>query len=84
MARISRNMTQKGLTGLADVSQGHISQVERGDKPPTYTFLRQTADALKIPIVLFMLEDSGLEGEHEDLLQQLTALRGRYILEPQQ
>ena len=42
-----KHMTQKRLAVLASISQGHISELESGNKSPTLKTLENLADALK-------------------------------------
>ncbi|WP_298846622.1 helix-turn-helix domain-containing protein [Clostridium sp.] len=42
-----KHMTQKRLAFLANISQGHISELETGNKSPTLKTVEGLADALK-------------------------------------
>jgi transcriptional regulator with XRE-family HTH domain len=43
-----KGMTQKRLAFLANISQSHISELERGKESPTLKTIENVADALKI------------------------------------
>jgi len=58
--RHMRGLTLEALAGLANVSSGAISQLERGMGNPSFTTLVQLAHALDIPVTrLFAYEDNG-------------------------
>ena len=42
-----KGMTQKRLASLANVSQSHISELERNKESPTFKIIEILADALK-------------------------------------
>ncbi len=48
--RLSKNMTIEALAHKADVSIGHISEIERGIKEPSFFVMVRIAKALDEPL----------------------------------
>lgn len=46
--RIERRMTQEDVADRADINRTHVSDIERGRKPPTVTTLYRLAHALRV------------------------------------
>jgi DNA-binding XRE family transcriptional regulator len=49
-----RGMTQTELTFRTDISQGYLSQAERGERQPTVGVLNQLAKALRVPVSILL------------------------------
>ena len=62
-ARFTRGKewTQKKLADAADLSQGYISAIERGDEFPSLKALRRIGEVLDCSLGYFIEEDNGLD-----------------------
>ena len=49
-----RGMTQMELTFRTEISQGYLSQAERGERQPTVGVLNQLAKALRVPVSILL------------------------------
>lgn len=47
--RLRLDLSQVGLAELSGVAQGHISQIERGERRPSLQTLAKLRDALGLP-----------------------------------
>lgn len=56
--RIEKQMTLKDLAERTGVTQGFLSQVERGLTDPSITSLRRIAHALNVPIFYFLMDEA--------------------------
>lgn len=52
--RKARRLTLKDVAARAGICLGHLSQIERGDTPPSIDFLLGIATALEVKIVDLM------------------------------
>ena len=59
--RKSINFSQAKLAMTADISQGYLSSLERGEKQPTLPVLKRLAAALNLSVAELISEDSGNE-----------------------
>jgi len=64
--RLRQGLTQTGLAAKANVNQGYLSSIERGDRTPRLTTIRAIAVALGVPEGVLLGE-----GEGHDAPQQL-------------
>ncbi|KUO77272.1 MAG: MerR family transcriptional regulator [Desulfosporosinus sp. BRH_c37] len=55
--RMEKQLTLKDLAKRTGVTQGFLSQVERGLTDPSITSLRRIAHALDVPIFYFLMEE---------------------------
>lgn len=53
--RLAFGLTQAQLSELSGITQGHISQLEKGERVPTVATLRKLRDALVVDDAEFML-----------------------------
>lgn len=67
--RKERQMTLEKLGELANLSAGHLSQIERGLAAPSLNALRGIADAFGIPLShLLLTQDRGIVNCHYHIL----------------
>lgn len=59
--RLSNKMSMKELAECANITQSMLSQIERDLANPSITTLRLIADALKIPMFQFFLDNSNVD-----------------------
>jgi ribosome-binding protein aMBF1 (putative translation factor) len=62
-ARKAAGLTQIQLAEVADLTQSHISRIERGEHSPTRKTIEKIAAAVSKPVVFF---DPSAENEEED------------------
>lgn len=55
--RMERKQTLKGLADATGLTQGFLSQVERGLTEPSITSLRRISHALEVPIFYFLMHE---------------------------
>jgi transcriptional regulator with XRE-family HTH domain len=58
LKRMERQFTLKELALRTGVTQGFLSQMERGLTDPSITTLRRIAKALNVPIFYFLMDDT--------------------------
>jgi len=58
--RIAQGLTLRDVSGRARVSLGYISEVERGQKEPSFELLAALAGALDVPLSRLLLDVSAL------------------------
>ena len=51
-----QELSQVELAIMANISQPHISQIERGEKEPTFSTLKKITEALGITLIEFFTE----------------------------
>lgn len=56
--RVDKKLTLKELAGRTGLTQGFLSQVERGITDPSITSLRRIAHALDVPIFYFLMDEA--------------------------
>ena len=73
--REDAGITQSALARAIGTSQSAISQIEAGDRNPSYEMLRSISDALGVtPAYLVGPEESGLSREEQVLFRQYKSL----------
>ena len=73
--REDAGLTQSALARAIGTSQSAISQIEAGDRNPSYEMLRSIAEALGVtPAYLVGPEESGLSREEQVLFRQYKSL----------
>ncbi|MCP4547137.1 MAG: helix-turn-helix transcriptional regulator [bacterium] len=63
LARAARGMSQRDLATATELDSSYISLIEAGKRVPSMVVLEKVAEALRIPLYLFVL----LGSEPEDL-----------------
>lgn len=56
--RVDKKLTLKELADRTELTQGFLSQVERGLTDPSITSLRRIAHALDVPIFYFLMDEA--------------------------
>ena len=70
--RKKANMTQEALALEAELSQKHISEIERGVKTPTITTLERLAEALGISVA-HLCSEIEAEDEYANIVSAIIA-----------
>lgn len=70
--RLDAGLTQASLSEAMDYDQTYISAVERGIRPPSWTYLVAFADALKVNL-LSLLRDAGFASDDTVSVEQEIA-----------
>jgi transcriptional regulator with XRE-family HTH domain len=53
--RAAKNLSQKDLAKILDVTPSYISRIERGERSPSPEIISLLCERLNIPLALFML-----------------------------
>lgn len=80
LLRVAGGTSQGALAHALEVSQAHLSQIEKGRKVPSVQLLQSIAKELKVPVALLLVEtdqaeDSPLMRTLRDLVMQTIAAR---------
>lgn len=70
--RKNANMTQEALALEAELSQKHISEIERGVKTPTITTLERLAEALEVSVA-HLCSEIEAEDEYANIVSAIIA-----------
>ena len=64
--REDQGLSQEDLANRMDTSQSAVSQLEKGDRNPSYRTLRKLAEALGVPVSYLLGDSEGLELSPEE------------------
>ena len=64
-ARLEKNITLIELANKADISKGHLSQIEKNKKEPSWDMLEKISNALEVPSYILHFKSSK-EGNFND------------------
>ncbi len=80
--REKRNLTQKEVAQVCDITPEYLSKIENNTKTPSMILLKKLAATYNVPlsIIIYLVEDSERKTTHESKeAKELKALKDRMI-----